>query len=221
VSVADIVGIRDPKGAARPDLWWVLYAAGVIICIAVAVYWWRRESSPVLGAQPGWTQVTNFSDPAECPIVSPDGRMLAFVRGGCNSAGEIYVQLLPDGKPMQLTHTGQVKAAPVFSPDGSRIAYSVIPSWDTWVVPVLGGDPQLMLSNASGLRWTDAKHILFSELKRGMHMGIVTATESRAQERDVYLPAKDVGMAHASRLSPDGKWVLVVEMDALDGRRVG
>ena len=34
--------------------------------------------------------------------------------------------------------------SPVFSPDGSRIAYTVVNwgtfEWDTWTVPVLGGN---------------------------------------------------------------------------------
>jgi Tol biopolymer transport system component len=42
-------------------------------------------------------------------------------------------------------------------------------------------------------------------------MSIVAATESRAESRTIYLPPK-AGMAHRSYLSPDRKWVLVVEM---------
>jgi eukaryotic-like serine/threonine-protein kinase len=44
-------------------------------------------------------------------------------------------------------------------------------------------------------------------------MGIVTARESRIDQRDVYLPAHGGGMAHRSCPSPDGRSVLVVEMD--------
>lgn len=44
-------------------------------------------------------------------------------------------------------------------------------------------------------------------------MGIVTSEESRIGERDVYLPTQEYGMAHRSYPSPDGKWVLVVEMN--------
>src|SRR5262249_20971329 len=47
----------------------------------------------------------------------------------------------------------------------------------------------------------------------GIHMGVVTATESRADHREIYYPAHERGMAHFSSLSPDGRWVLVVEMD--------
>jgi Tol biopolymer transport system component len=53
---------------------------------------------------------------------------------------------------------------------------------------------------------------MFSKMRESPHMGIVTAEESRIGERDVYLPMPAPGMAHRSYPSPDGKWVLVVEM---------
>ena len=103
--------------------------------------------------------------------------------------------------------------SPVFTPDGSRIAYTVAWPWDTWVVPVLGGEPRLMLANASGLQFIGSSHILFSEIKSGVHMALVTSQESRGGQRDIYVPPHERGMAHRSALSPDGKWVLIVEMD--------
>jgi eukaryotic-like serine/threonine-protein kinase len=54
--------------------------------------------------------------------------------------------------------------------------------------------------------------VMFSEIKTGVHLSVVTATESRAEQRDVYVPPEENDMAHHSSLSPDGKWVLVVEM---------
>src|ERR1700747_365537 len=84
---------------------------------------------------------------------------------------------------------------------------------DRWVAPPLGGEPQPLLRNASGLVWTGPRHVLFSEIKTGVHMGIVAAEESRIGARQVYLPADEPDMAHRSYLSPDGKWVLLVEMD--------
>jgi Tol biopolymer transport system component len=163
-----------------------------------------------------WEQLTNFSDSVVAPALSPDGRMLTFVRSPSTwiGRGDVYLKLLPKGEPVQLTHDDNLKANPAFSPDGSRIAYSVAPAWDTWVVPVLGGQTRSMLPNASGLTWVDDRHVLFSEIKSGMHMAVVTATESRADERDVYVPTQQNGMAHRSYLSPNHKWVLVAsEMD--------
>ena len=144
--------------------------------------------------------------------------MLAFVRGDSTflAPGEIYVKMLPSGEPVQLTHDNLSKMSPVFSPDGSRIGYTALDGsfgWDTWLVPVLGGTEQLWLPNASGLTWIDPQRLLFSEIKKGEHMAIVTATESRAEARDVYVPPHERGMAHRSYLSPDSNSVLVVEMD--------
>jgi eukaryotic-like serine/threonine-protein kinase len=105
---------------------------------------------------------------------------------------------------------------PVFSSNGARIAYTGIDekfNWDTWVVPALGGKPEILLRNASGLVWSGHDRLLFSEMRKVPHMGIVEAGESRMGEHDVYLPAHEFGMAHLSSASPDRKWVVVVEMD--------
>ena len=85
---------------------------------------------------------------------------------------------------------------------------------------MLGGDPRLILRNASSLTWIEGgKRLLFSEIKNGLHMGVVTTDEGRGQSRDVYLPAGDRSMAHHSYLSPDGKWVLVAsQMDETASR---
>ena len=149
--------------------------------------------------------------------------MIAFIRGPDTfvTRGEIYVKMLPDGEPVQLTHDNLLKMAPAFSPDGSRIAYTTTDpdfGWNTWVVPVLGGEPQKLLPNAAALTWVDRRYVMFSELKTGQNMAIATATESRASERDVYLPTNPVGMAHRSWVSPDGKWILLSEMDGLGWR---
>src|SRR3990172_10054859 len=112
--------------------------------------------------------------------------MLAFIRGPSTffGTGEIYVKLLPDGQPVQLTRDQRVKMSPQFSLDGSRVAYTTWNAWDTWTVPVLGGEARRMLPNASGLTWIDRQRLMFSEIKQGMHMALVTATESRAESRD-------------------------------------
>jgi Tol biopolymer transport system component len=105
----------------------------------------------------------------------------------------------------------------VFSPDGSSIAYTIVDPrtfrWDTEVIDVRGLDPPRLIANASGLTWIDARRLLFSEIKSGIHMALVTGSESRRDARDVYVPAHTRGMVHRSALSPDGNWVLAAEME--------
>jgi len=206
-----------PASQARPAKVRRMILAGLVglAVLAASVGWWwdrrRARNEPSSPAQ--WGQLTDFTDPVTSAVLSPDGRMLAFLRNSDPFVGDrdLYVQMLPKGEPVQLTHDGLPKMGPVFSPDGSRIAYTV--PWDTYVVPVLGGESQRMLANASGLSWIDEHHLLFSEIKSGVHMAIVTATESRTESHDIYAPPHERGMAHRSYLSPDRKWVLLAEMD--------
>jgi len=203
---------RSPK-----KIWvWVSMtaAAAVILAAAVAGSHFWRSASHVSTSQ--WQQITDYPDSAVQPSFSPDGHMLAFIRGPETfvTSGQIYVKFMPDGDPVQLTHDDWNKLAPVFSPDGSQIAYTELQGfhWNTDELSVTGGEPKLLLPNATGLRWLDNQQMIFSEIRRGVHMGVVTAGSARSNERDVYFPASEQGMAHFAIPSPDRKWVVIVEM---------
>ncbi len=207
------ISTAGPAARPLPKKLWAGAAFLLLLLAAVAGFlWWRRP--PVVADRSEWVKLTDFTDSAVSPALSPDGRMVTFLRGPetFTTQGDVFVKLLPSGEPAQLTHDRKIKMSPVFTPDGSRVAYTQEP-WDTWIVPVLGGEPHLLLPNASGLTWLDSTRMLYSEIKSGIHMGIVTSGENRSGERDVYLPANVVSMAHRSYVSPDRKWVLIVEME--------
>jgi serine/threonine protein kinase len=192
-------------------------AAALAAGVALAGVLWPRPSA-LISDPSKWVQLTNFPDSVSQPALSPDGRMLTFARSPETfvAPGQIYVKMLPDGEAVQLTSDGFPKMSPAFSPDGSQIAYTAMDGtkWNTWVVRVLDGKPALWLPNASGLVWYGDRRILFSEVKNNdIHMAVVSAEETRAGARDVYVPTGTRGMAHRSYPSPDGKWVLLVEMD--------
>jgi DNA-binding winged helix-turn-helix (wHTH) protein len=201
-------------------LWIMLAAAGVaVVAIGAARFLSVSHARPITSSAE-YEPLTDMADSATAPALSSDGHMLAFIKSGDPflSAGQIWLKLLPDGEPIQLTHTSGLIFAPAFTPDGSHVAYSAVEnepggSLDTWIVPITGGETVKLLPNASGLSFIGPHQVMYSEFKTGLHLGIVTSLDDRSQHREIYLPDHERGMAHFSYLSPDRKSVLVVEMD--------
>jgi Tol biopolymer transport system component len=205
---------------------WLALATLAAVVLAAAVFLITRSSrsadAPVATpvAQPP-EQLTNFPDSATVPSVSHDGRLVAFIRGAdfgrTQPPSYLYVKALAGGQPRQLTTSRGAAGYPTFNPDDTRITYSTNISgeanaWDTAEVPVLGGTPQLFMKNASGLQWLDPTHFVYSSLRVGNHMGVMSSSANRENERTIYLPASEFGMAHRNTPSPDGRSLLVVEM---------
>jgi len=218
--------VRSPSRRAAAPVAIAIVVVGAIAALRV----WFAQRPPAPPDRSQYVQLTNFADSATQPALSPDGRMLAFIRGSSttlSAPGQIYVKLLPDGESVPLTNDSLDKMGTAFSPDGARIAYTGVDStsfstMDTWVVSPLGGQqPQRLLTNAEGLSWirtpgatASSSPVLFSFLTgKGAQMTIVSAKESRADLRNVYEPKPPDGMAHRSVASPNGDWVLVAEMD--------
>ena len=212
-------------GTTRGRYRWPSVAALVVaLAAASALLLFRFRPAPA-PARGEYTQLTNFADSVVSPALSPDGRMLSFIRSEDTfwGFGEVYVKLLPDGEPVQLTRDGHRKVGPaVFSPDGAHIAYTVVESdrqWDTWATPVLGGQPRRMLANATALAWigagTSPAEVLFAEWTNAPpRMELFTSTEGRVNQRRIYLPEDVNGMVHRAYPSPDRASAILIEMDA-------
>jgi hypothetical protein len=107
---------------------------------------------------------------------SHDGRVLAFIRNGnfgtiAAPRGQVYVKVLPNGAPLQLTHDSGTKGYPIFSPDDSRIVLhhpDARSQLGVRTIPVLGGPPQRFLPNASGVFWLDDRRLVYSTIMSGI-----------------------------------------------------
>jgi eukaryotic-like serine/threonine-protein kinase len=216
----------DKRLAVKNTVKWIVLAVVALLLIPVTFWELRQKSDP--RKEPtelrglNYTQITNFTDSAVAPALSPDGRMVAFYKSDkwFFTPDQIYVKLLPDGEPVQVTNDPRLKYGLAFSPDGSRIAYTTYSAertdeWKTYTVSPLGGKPTLLLSNAAGLSWLDQRRVLFSEIETGAHMGAVIATENRSEYRRVYFPQHQRMMAHFSYASPDRRWAIVIEMNPI------
>jgi eukaryotic-like serine/threonine-protein kinase len=209
-----------PARKRQQKLWIVLaVACTAVLAIGAARFLLSSHSSAVTSAAE-YDSLTDMADSATAPALSPDGHLLAFISGGDPflSAGQVWLRLLPDGEPVQLTHTTGLIFAPTFTPDGTHVAYSAVDqapggTWNTWIVPITGGEPVRLLPNASGLSFIGPHTVMYSEFKTGLNLGIVSSRDNRSEHREIYLPSHERGMAHYSYLSPDRKSVLVVEMD--------
>jgi len=194
----------SPALAARrtPSLVWA--AAAILLLGVVGATWWaigRRSGSPIPAAS-DFEQLTAFSDAVSGPALSPKGDMIAFIRDSSfwMSTDGIYVKVLPNGDAVRIANDPRPTYGLTFTPDGSRVVYTAIessggPGFHSWSVPVLGGqEPTQFLPNASGLTWIGDKQLLFSEIDgQGLHMGLVTATETRQDRRAIYYFAAESG----------------------------
>ncbi len=111
--------IADPALSAAPvpspppkkPHWKILGAAIALIAFVGAGALFRITQPPAARQPAAYTQITSFTDAAVDPVLSPDGRMVAFYRSerGFFTSDQIYAKMLPDGEPVQLTHDPRLK----------------------------------------------------------------------------------------------------------------
>ena len=123
------------RRAVRKRLIFSIVAIAAVLAAAGGGIWWYRAARHAPPASTSWQQITFFTDSAVYPALSPDGRMLAFIRGAGTffGPGQVYVKMLPDGEPVALTHDATAEDGPgVFA---GRIADCV---WNCDSVRYLG-----------------------------------------------------------------------------------
>ena len=85
-----------PHQLRRPVLWYIAGAACVLFAIAGMAFYRSRHRPPEIT----YTQLTDFTDSAVSPALSPDGRMLAFIRGS-DTFFELRPNLREDASRME------------------------------------------------------------------------------------------------------------------------
>jgi Tol biopolymer transport system component len=143
--------------------------------------------------------------------VSPDGkRAVAGRRAPGQTQADLWL-IDSQGNTEQLTDTPSHEASPVWSPDGSRIAFSNNPSGsdDLFVRPASPGGKADLLFSSSFLKyptdWTrDGRYILFGTIAAGTKSDVWAYSLAERRARPILDTVSAEGYG---AVSPDGKWL--------------
>ncbi len=143
---------------------------------------------------------------ARMPALSPDGKRLAFVY-----RGDIWAASDRGGRALPVTQNIETDAFPIFSPDGSWIAFGSkrYGNWDIFAIPAQGGLAR-RLTYHGGTEiphgWSpDGKYLLFSGKRDRPDWGIF-ALDVNTLGTD--LLCEDYAPLHYPSYSPDGKAIV-------------
>jgi len=146
------------------------------------------------------------------PTVSKDQVVFVY-------AGDLWIVARTGGEPRRLTSGTGMETAPIFSPDGSQIAFTgeYEGNLDVYVVPVAGGVPRRLTYHPGpdhAVGWTrDGKRILFRSLRQSYarFSRLYTIATNGDFPDELPLP-----MAVEGSFSPDGSHLAYVPYSNFD-----
>ena len=149
----------------------------------------------------------------ESTALSPDGRWLALCQsGGSTRARNIWIRDLLRGVTSRFTFNEDDDFNPVWSPDGTRIAFSSMRDGQPDIaVKAVGGTGEVeVLLEAEGIQspssWSpDGKHLLYFNLDPETSWDVNVLPLEGDQTPRPFIKTPFVELR--SRFSPDGRWV--------------
>jgi eukaryotic-like serine/threonine-protein kinase len=166
-SVADPALVPEALKPVRARSWLPLLLGGSVVLFAGAAilfYWfWSREKPEWTASPP--TQITRDSGMTSEPVISRDGKLLAYTsdRAGQGNT-DIWMQLIAGGEPRRLTDDPADDHEPDISPDGSTVIFrSERDPPGIYAVPALGGKARLIIRDGHVPRYSpDGSQIAYS-----------------------------------------------------------
>jgi len=161
----------------------------------------------------GGKQIGQVAEPGDYgpPKISPDGRRAVVAKLGPDGANADLWLLDAAGNATQFTSTPIHEGSPVWSPDGSKIAYFSNPEgvYDIYVRAASGeGKAELFYKSALPkypTDWSrDGRYILFGVVSPGTKLDVWAMTTADRKAAPILDTVYSEGFA---TLSPDGKWL--------------
>jgi Tol biopolymer transport system component len=163
------------------------------------------------------TQVTNLApnddNRSAFPVISPDGRRIAFNYNSGNGP-DLYI-INVDGSGLRQLTTDHGSLFPRWSPDGKRIAFATVSPLGTAVIATMAADgtgkrnilTTDLWDNFGPIYTPSGKQILFQSSMGGLVSAVWIMNTDGSHQHRLTAPALK-GAANA--ISPDGRHVLLI-----------
>ncbi len=213
---------RPPVPAPRRKLAWLGLAAAGLLLATVAL---STKNGDDAGSR--WTveQVTSSPGREMEPAVSPDGKQVAFVWNGGDSANtDIYLQLIGAGDPLRLSDNPAPECCPAWAPDGKHVLFirqhferGSSSRGEIFMVPALGGTARRVTeATIYGAPMTvspDGRWLAVSDRgDTGKAYGIALISLSDGAKRQITQPPdSDYGDLRPT-FSPDGRSIAFLRL---------
>jgi Tol biopolymer transport system component len=133
------------------------------------------------------------------PVLSPDGRQIAYLRGDSSGVGEIWLMDADGTNQRRLTSGRQDEFGPQWSPDGRQLVYTVWDyGWcspgatgcavpDVWRIDADGSNQRKIVDSALQPRWSpDGATLLYQPVDPGLYVrGVDTVRPDGSGTRPV------------------------------------
>jgi eukaryotic-like serine/threonine-protein kinase len=149
--------------------------------------------------------------------LSPDGKRLAVTRADPQLLNQdIWVIDLARDLPTRLTFDPAREVNPIWSPDGSRVAYFSIQRGGIYQRAANGAGPEELLLEVKSIAtsdWSpDGRFILYSQLNEQTDRDVWALP--LAESRQVYPLLNSEFDEYRAQLSPDGRWLAYVSNES-------
>ena len=193
-----------------------------LVAAALAWTWWTRQTIQNIKLIP----LTTDPGVEQEPSLSPDGSQVAYSWNGPDQANfDIYVKTTKAGAavaapPLRLTRDPADDTNPVWSPDGSSIAFlrklDVGNQFDVMLIPALGGRERKLAEVSIGetgyfyspyLAWApDSQSLIITDhASAGRPTGLFLVSVRTGEKQQLTFPPRGVIGDHCPAVSPDGK----------------
>jgi Tol biopolymer transport system component len=197
--------VTPPPGRRRQ----LVPIAAILLLVAGAVSAWFYYADAELRTLRGQTLVSNAPGAHSSPAISPDGTRVAFAAPDAAGVSQIWIQALPQGQPVPVTHGDVASSRPRWHP-GGRLVFARQGA-GIWTVPELGGAPRRILDRGFNPNLSADGSLVVYEWDHEIWLAGADGSNPRRLE---HVPAKYYSIPATPALSPDGTQVVYFRPEA-------